>query len=143
MNDTAPNHRSEYLWTWGIRAGATLAVLAPIVALVAGAALIDAFRVAVLTVTVIVMLAWVASLWDTLWRLRHLPYSAPTMRDQDRGRRDRLILGLILIGDEARQAFGRLGEPHLNYRTPLLIIAVWLALNITLKIDVRRWRSIP
>lgn len=143
MNDTASSHRSEYLWTWGIRAGATLAVLAPAVAAIAGAALIDVFRITVITATSIVLLAWVASLWDTLWRLRHLPYSGPTMRDQDRGRRDRLVLGILLIGDELRLAVGRLGEPHLNYRTPLLMIAAWLALSVTLKIDVRRWRSIP
>jgi hypothetical protein len=136
-------YRASGVLTRLIRVGAVVIVASPIVALLFGAEGWDILRSLVLGATAVIMAGVAASLYDTLRRLRTLHYPSNSMKEMDQGRRDRAIFFLLALGDEAYQVIHRIGNPHLNIRTPFMIVLLWLAMSTLLKIDVKRWRALP
>lgn len=133
--------RPEQRWRLGIASALAFVLLVPTVTALRGADALDVFRYFVLAQTVVVMVIYGISLVQ-LWRNRDL-ISDPLIRSYESGRRDRILLVLIVLTDEAIRVVDRLGIHHLSPRSPFVMAVLWLALSAAIKSDVRRWQAVP
>lgn len=134
--------KPELLTRW-IRFAAILILISPIVAFAVGERDWDILRIVVLAASACILFALFANIYDVTWRLHNLNYPSESLKENDAGRRDRSVFFVCTIGVETYRVTERLGQPHLNPQTPFLILLLWLALSVLLKIDVKRWRALP
>jgi hypothetical protein len=100
----------------------------------------DGLRIFVLSQAAVVVLLYAQALWNVLMRVAH-PGSDRSTNEIRRGHLCQILAIFVLLSEEIVRVVHRIGEGMLNWRTPLLQLALLLLFFAWLWLERRSWRT--
>jgi hypothetical protein len=102
--------------------------------------LYDRIRIFVLAQAAVVVLLYIQALYSVIKRVSK-PGPDRSTNEIRRGHMCLLMAIFVLLSEEIYRVAKRIGQDHLNWRTPLLQIALLLLFLAWLWLERRRWRA--
>jgi hypothetical protein len=99
----------------------------------------DGLRIFVLAQAAIVLGLYSQALYNVIMRVRH-PGSDKVTNEVRRGHLCMLLAIFVLLIEEILRVIQRIGKPVINWRTPLLQLALWLLFLGWLWLERREWQ---
>lgn len=118
----------------------TIPLLAILVAVTLESNLRDGLRIFVLSQSAVIFVIYLQAMWSVTLRVAERSPDKLT-NEIRRGHLCLLLAVFVLLSEEIYQVYNRIGEDHLNWRTPILQAALWLLFLAWLWLERRRWRT--
>lgn len=121
-----------------------LLVAVPLAGIFAAVSLVtdvrDGLRVFVLAQATVIVVLYAQALWNVVDRVRR-PSHDKAANEIRRGHMCLLLAIFVLLSEEILRVIARIGEGILNWRTPLLQVALLLLFFAWLWLERRSWRT--